>query len=166
MKSIVERRQFINHIEQILHVPGNYSGGILEMTLVVDCSLAKKFVLSETGEYFGFLKQHSPVFANVRLNVVFWQNDTTIRNEVTSITMLQIGRPFAEMPFDDSVKNPVVLLEYLKKFHARSKLILVLGQTGAYADKRTVVIDAFQGEDRQRAQDALQPFLHRKILFL
>ena len=50
MKSIVERRQFINHIEQILHVPGNYSGGILEMTLVVDCSLAKEFVLSETGE--------------------------------------------------------------------------------------------------------------------
>lgn len=166
MKSIVERRQFINHIEQILHVPGNYSGGILEMTLVVDCSLPKEFILSETGEYFGFLKQHSRVFSNVRLNIVFWQNDETIRNEVSSITMLQIGRPFAEMPFDDSVKNPAVLLEYLKKFHARSKLILVLGQTTAYADKRAVIIDAFPENERRRIQEALQPFLHRKILFI
>ena len=33
-----------NAVERVLHVKGNYSGGILEMTLVVDCGLPQEYV--------------------------------------------------------------------------------------------------------------------------
>ena len=32
-------------VERILHVPGNYKGGILEMALVIDCNLDKENLL-------------------------------------------------------------------------------------------------------------------------
>lgn len=34
----VQNLQLHNQIERVLHVPGNYRGGILEMTVVIDCT--------------------------------------------------------------------------------------------------------------------------------
>ena len=38
-----------NAVERVLHVPGNYSGGILEMTLVTDCALPLDYVRNKIG---------------------------------------------------------------------------------------------------------------------
>ena len=40
--SVVLRKQLKNQIEFVLHTPGNYTGGILEMTIVLDHSIECK----------------------------------------------------------------------------------------------------------------------------
>lgn len=163
MKSVVERQKFINQVEQILHVPGNYTGGILEMAVVIDCALSKEAVKEELSEYLNWLKHHSPVFANVRFNVVFWKSDDCITTQVTSLSLLQIGRPLQDMPVSSKKgKSLVPLMEYLKKFHARSKLILFLLSMDFPFQGRNIPTEHISAP----LSEALQPFLHRKILFL
>jgi len=33
---LLQKKNLVNAVERVLHVNGNYSGGILEMTLVID----------------------------------------------------------------------------------------------------------------------------------
>ena len=40
----VERMQIKNAVEKVLHVTGNYQGGILEMAAVFDCNLSEDCV--------------------------------------------------------------------------------------------------------------------------
>ena len=62
-------------VERILHVPGNYKGGILEMALVVDCNLEAQTAKENVQAMIKALKSHSETFRNVRLNVVWWKSD-------------------------------------------------------------------------------------------
>ena len=71
-------------VERILHVPGNYKGGILEMALVVDCNMDKTTAKEGIAAIVKALKSHSETFRNVRLNVVWWKSDEEI---VTDNTM-------------------------------------------------------------------------------
>ena len=40
----------MNFVEQVLHVPGNYSGGILEMAIVFDSALDRNTAAALTGD--------------------------------------------------------------------------------------------------------------------
>ena len=80
--SLTETKQLKNRVEQILHVPGNYTGKILEMEMVVDAALPKETVKETVPELLLTLKRHSKVFRNVRFNYTLWISDRRIENKV------------------------------------------------------------------------------------
>lgn len=151
--NIIERKQFKNHIERILHVPGNYQGGILEMAVVIDMSMSKEDAEGRAKELVSTLKTHSEVFRNVRLNTILWKGDEEFIKAVTPLAMLQMGRFFEDYERVPVMKNWDGLLATLKKFYARSKLIIVLTES-----------DAVTVSDKIQAKENMHPFLHKKML--
>ena len=141
-------------VERILHVPGNYKGGILEMALIVDCSLEKEDAKNCVQTMIKALKSHSETFRNVRLNVVWWKSDENIVTEVTPMTVLQMGTPFEAYEQSCEKKHIDVLFRNLKMFQARSKLILLL------SDGRFTIVS------EEECMGSLKPFLGRKMLLL
>lgn len=141
-------------VERILNVPGNYRGGILEMAVVVDCSLEKECALESIKAVLKALKSHSDTFRNVRLNVIWWKSDSEIETEVIPMTVMQMGTPFDSYEQKTESKHLDGLLSHLKMFQARSKLILLLG------------IGDFAIGQEEVCLENLKPFLGRKMLFL
>lgn len=148
------RIQFKNAVERVLHVQGNYTGGILEMAIVIDGSLSAPEAEARTKEVVGILKSQSEVFRNVRLNTILWLGDEAFVKEVTALPLLQMGTFFQNYQNDVRDKQWDGLFALLKKFYARSKLILVFSDTAVCV------------QDLTEAKNSLQPFLHRKLLLL
>ena len=153
---LIKRKQLKNSIERILHSPGNYSGGILEMAVVIDMSLSKEEVVEYSKELVSTLKSHSEVFRNVRLNTILWKGSQEFVKEVTPLAMLSMGRFFDTYESIDVEKSCDGLFATLKKFYARSKLIIVI--TGP---KEKLFF-----ENKSEAKESMQPFLHKKMLVL
>lgn len=143
-----------NAVERVLHVPGNYSGGILEMTLVIDCALPPDYVRDMAADVAACLRSHGEVFRNVRLNLLYWKSDSDMENRVIPISFLQVGSCFEDYVMTAEEKSLDVLAARLKLYHARSKLILVLG------DEKLLV------RDKDEVQKNMKPFLGKKSLFL
>lgn len=141
-------------VERILHVPGNYKGGILEMALIVDCNLSVDAAKGNVQNIVKALKSHSETFRNVRLNVIWWKSDEQIETEVIPMTVLQMGTPFEEYQKCAAQKRIDKLFENLKLFQARSKLILLLSDGD------------FSIESEEGCMESLKPFLGRKMLLL
>lgn len=152
--SLTETKQLKNKVEQILHVPGNYTGKILEMEMVVDAALPKETVKETVPELLLILKRHSKVFQNVRFNYTLWISDQKIENKVCPMMMATTSGFYEDYQEEQTEKNYEVLLEYLQKFQARSKLILFLTD-GSY-----------KIEDKGAVQKKMQPFLGKKLLVL
>lgn len=154
--TVVTRMQLNQAVERILHVPGNYNGGILEMSIVADMAMdadARQMLLSEIARS---LKQHSEVFRNVRLNVVRWNGDSDYKNEVVPLISLTMSSYYDNLKeVIGGRKHISYLMEYLKKFHARSKLILIVTD-GEYVKDE-------DEEDSTRLKEALLPFLGKKF---
>lgn len=143
-----------NAVERVLHVPGNYDGGVLEMTLAIDCSLPGEYVKQMAFDIAATLRSHSEVFRNVRLNLLFWKSDTEMENQVISLAVLQLGSCFEKYEERAEEKTLDVLAGNLKLFHARSKLILTL------AGEEPII------RDREVLRRNMYPFLGKKSLFL
>lgn len=157
--NIVQQMQLKNAVERILHVPGNYNGGILEMALVCDYHIPDKELRERVIELVDCLKKQSEVFRNVRLNLIKWIKDDTIIKEVMPMAYVRMGKAFED--YDkwcmDSVGNCKTMQELtrqLKLFYARSKVILVLTD-GSY-----------MVGDKEQTKANLYPFLYRKMLIL
>ena len=155
----VEKMQFKNHIERILHVPGNYNGGILEIALVCDYHMPQDELKDRTGELIGCMKMQSEVFRNVRLNVIKWITDNRIIKEVTPMAYVQMGKAFEDYNTvkAEDLETPKTLQELarkLKLFYARSKIVIVLTD-GSY-----------ERGDETLLKQHLHPFLYRKILLV
>ena len=150
--SVLERRDVINGVEQILHAPGNYSGGILEMTVVIDASMAKEDVAELVPCVLSQLKRHSEVFRNTLFHVIYWINDETMEDVKNSMSMAMLSSFYENYRQQKEMKKVESLLAYLRLFHARSKLILLFTPEG------------YRVEDETKANDLLQPFLGRKLL--
>lgn len=144
--------QIAKRVDAILHVPGNYRGGNLEMTIVIDTSLESKDYTAAVAAVVRALKRGNEIFRNVRLNLVFWGQE--IKSEVAPMAMLMTGGAFREYQNAPCKKYYEDLFAYLKKFHARSKVILV------FADGQNEVYDT------QAARAALSPFLKSKLLLI
>lgn len=84
--------------------------------------------------------------------MVFWGRE--IEAKVTPMAMLMTGGAFGEYQCDPCKKYYEELFAYLKKFHARSKVILV------FADERNEVRDV------QIMKESLSPFLKNKLLII
>lgn len=141
-------------VERILHVPGNYKGGILEMALVIDCGLPAEEAKEQVQGIVKALKSHSETFRNVRFNVIWWKSDREIATEVLPMAAMQLGTPFDGYEQKQEDKCIDKLLENLKLFQARSKLILLLCKGD------------FSVQDPEKCMESLKPFLGRKMLLL
>lgn len=150
----VERMHLKNTVEKVLHVPGNYSGDYLEMAMVFDCNLSKEFLTQAGKEIVDILKSHSKVFRNVRMNALQWRSDNELIKEISSLPLIQMGRYFKDYEGLRSVKKIEVLAEQLKKFYARSKIIILI------TDGKYIV------EDEELLKNSLQPFLYRKLIII
>lgn len=150
----IVRMQFKNAVERVLHVPGNYNGGILEMAVVFDSNLDKSCALGLGKDIAGLLKSQSEVFRNVRLNTLRWISDDRIEKDISSIPFLQMGRYFDNYEQAENEKRADILTGQLKKFYARSKLILLVTD-GSYLIG-----------DTDRLRSSLQPFLYRKLVIV
>lgn len=136
-------------------MPGNFTGPVLEMTIVLDCNLSKEYISETAKDTVATLKTRcGEVFRNVRLNTVWW-NEDCISNEVSALTRLQMQSYFERCDKKDEVisRNCAKLMDYLKRFHARSKLIIIIS-------------DDFIREDTKEFRQALEPFLGRKTLLI
>lgn len=144
-------------VERILHVPGNFSGGILEMTMVFDMALEPEIAKQLGKSIAGGLKKHSEVFRNVRLNMVQWQSDMAISNEVVPLMQLMMDSFYQKHSWGngESERHLSALAEYLKLFHARSKVILLVTGNEFFEKEDT--------EDYDRLKKALEPFLGKKL---
>lgn len=155
---IIRQKNFKNAVERILHVPGGYSGGILEMALVCDYSIPEEELKQITGEIVSTLKRHSEVFRNVRLNFIKWMDDEHIVKEVVPMAYVQMGTVFKEDAarrlMATGPKSLEELTRQLKLFCARCKLIIVVTD-GSYCVGNV-----------KKAKEYFQPFLHRKMMLM
>lgn len=153
MLTVIEKQQLKNTVQRVLHVPGNYGGGILEMAFVLDHALEGDYIRALSADIAMTLKQSDEVFANVRLNIVDWFADDSISSNTGALAGVCMGRPFLQWEQSQQPKRLECLCEYLKKFQARSKLIIVMNKV-------------YEIEDRARLEEALKPFLVRKLIIL
>lgn len=153
--NIVQKMQLKNGVERILHVPGNYTGGILEMALVCDYHIPPDVLREQAAELIDCLKRQSEVFRNVRLNVIKWIDNDSIQKEVVPMAYVRMGTVFQDDAGQAAgTKTLEELTRQLKLFYARSKLIIVLTDGSC-----------FMG-DAENCRKNMQPFLHRKLLVL
>ena len=152
--SMIQLLKMKQSVERILHVPGNYKGGILEMAIVVDCGLEKSVAKETIQTMTKALKSHSETFRNVRLNVIWWKSDEEIVTEVIPMPVLQMGTPFEKYEQCGEEKTLDALLGNLKLFQACSKLIFLVGD------------GEFKIADEEKCMENLKPFLGRKMLLL
>ena len=151
--SPVMRMQMINGVERDLHAPGNPSHDLQETTIVLDYHMDSEQIGTLAKDVVGALKAHSQVFANVRCNLVHWKNDSDIKNEVAPLAVVQLGRFLADYEQTEEEKHIEILCDYLKRFHARSKLVLVFTDF------------SYRIKDQKQLKEAMAPFLQYKILF-
>lgn len=167
--SPVQNLQLHNEIERVLHVPGNYQGGILEMAIVIDCAYSVDAARVLCRDVVTSCKKQSEVFRNVRLNVIRWGRERIV-SDVTAMAYLQTGAYFENYVSEDALsasgsgegilhnrKSPELLCDYLKRFQARSKLILLLTP-----EKEAFVPTG----DRQLLINSMNPFLKQKLILL
>lgn len=179
----VRNLQLHNQIERVLHVPGNYRGGILEMAIVVDRAFERETARELCADIIASCKKQSDVFRNIRLNMILWGQEG-IHTEIVASAYVQMGTFFdsyeeeaAMASGGKSLAGPetevepdrkagtggkdgeavLEIMEYLKKFQARSKLILLLTP-----DREKF----YQAADRDRLQKALSPFLKQKLILV
>ena len=122
------------------------------MTIVIDTSLEREDFQEAVAEVVRALKRSNEIFRNVRLNLVLWGAEIT--TGIVPMAMLMTGSAFEEYVSCPCEKRYEDLFGYLKKFHARSKVILV------FAEEQNRI------EDKEAAREALSPFLKSKILVI
>ena len=146
--------RFKNTVERILHVPGNYKGDVLEMAVVLDHNVSRETVSELIPQLFRTLKMHSEVFRNVRLNMVQWESDELISGQVAPMSMAGLASYYDGYECRPVRKDLQKLIQYLKLFQARSKLIIL------------VTDGANEEGSKESLKAAMQPFLDKKLMQL
>ncbi len=149
----IEALQIAKRVNAILHIPGNYQGGNLEMAIVIDTTLKPEDFQGAVAAVVKALKRSNEIFRNVRLNLIFW-GEEKMSAQVVPMAMLTTGTAFAEYVCSPCKKRYEELFAYLKKFQARSKVVLV------FADGLNEIVD------EKAAKEALSPFLKSKLLLI
>lgn len=150
--SIIFDKQFTNKVEMILHSPCNIPGKMFEMTVVLDKNLSKETVSEIVPHLLKVLKRHSEVFLNVRLNLLYWQDDENMENRIVPMSMAMISSHYKNYEPNVTTKSYINLMQKLKLFHARSKLIIV------------VTDGQYEVGDEAELKKVMQPFLYRKVM--
>lgn len=154
MLTDIQLMKIKNGVMRILHVPGNYNGGILEMAIVADYHMPYEELTETSRKIANGLKHQNETFRNVRLNLIKWVSDEQIIKELSSLPKLQMGSAYEDYAKTTEDKTLDELLRQLKLFYARSKVIIVLTD-GSYYIK-----------DEKAVWEHLNPFLRRKLLIV
>ena len=141
-----------NTVERILHVKGNYNGGILEMAVVLDHNVSREVVQELVPQIFRSLKMHSEVFRNVRLNMVNWESDEVISNQVSPMSMAGLASYYEGYECRKVHQDFLKLVQYLKVFQARAKIIVLITD------------GANEEGSPESVKTAMQPFLDKKLM--
>ena len=149
----IDALQIAKRVNAILHVPGNYQGGNLEMASVIDTTMKPEDFQDAVAAVVKALKRSNEIFRNVRLNLIFWGQEK-MSAQVAPMAMLMTGTVFTEYVCSPCKKRYEELFAYLKKFQARSKVVLV------FADEQNEIVD------EKAAKEALSPFLKNKLLLI
>lgn len=142
--------------DHILHVPGNYRGGNLEMTVVISSRLDVVSLKENVKVVVDALKRSNEIFRNVRLNFVTPKEEGFL-NEVVPLVFLQTGKVFdSKIQFGETMITAPLseICSYLKLFHARSKLVLIFTDA------------VYEMGDKAILKEALNPFLKQKLLII
>lgn len=150
----MQKIQLKKTVDMVLHVPGNFRGPHLEMAVVFDCSLEKEMLSQMAKDCMDTLKKHDRIFQNVRLNILLWKKDEVLEKEVIPAIKLQTGIYFENYMPEKTEKRLELLTEQLKKFYARSKLILI------FTEGKNKI------EEKERFRKSLKPFLEKKTVFI
>lgn len=154
MLSDIQVLQIKNAVTRILHAPGNFNGGILEMAIVADGHIPVEELKADLKKIAQMLKKDD-TFRNVRLNLIKWISEDCIEKEVIPMMYLLTGSVFEkQLETETGTKTLDELFRQLKLFYARSKVILVLTD-GSY-----------EVADKEAVKAYLQPFLARKLLLI
>lgn len=147
-------KQWKDTVDRILHVPGNFTGKVLEMTVVIDKNLSAEMVRDILPQLLKTLKMHDKTFQNVHFNLTYWEQDERMVNNSCSMAMAMTEGFYQDYQTEHFSKDLGSLMTYLKLFHARSKLIMLLTD----GDYHIVDMDIFE--------QSMQPFLEKKLLML
>lgn len=152
--SLVTVKKFKDTVERILHVPGNYRGGILEMAVIVDSRMQKEEVREILPQLLKALKQHGRIFQNVRFNYILWHGQKLQTKVCPMMQAMTDGfyQEYEKAEAED--KDFGQLIDKLKLFQARAKLVILL--TG---EKEPF----WKDEDIQKR---MQPFLDKKMMII
>ena len=97
---------------------------------------------------------HSEVFRNVRLNMVDWISDSEILNKVSPMSMVMLSGYYEEYQSNSEEKNMESLVQYLKLFQARSKVVILITAGNCLVS------------DEEALKKSMQPFLDKKMMQL
>lgn len=155
MLNSVQRMKLINMSDNILKTTPNLEIKSLELAFVFDTQNSAKYLKNITADIVKALKMHSDIYKNVRTNTIIWESDTSIKKDVTPMPFLQMGSFFEDIVvnINDERSWDEITLQ-LKKFYARSKLVILIGEGN------------YKIEDRERIKENLAPFLQKKMLIV
>ncbi|MBR6328598.1 MAG: hypothetical protein IKR68_03005 [Lachnospiraceae bacterium] len=141
------------YVNKVLHVQGNSpKGDVLAIALVLDCSLPRDFLCEASKDILTFLRREGKPYLNLRINLIKWRSDTEFVKYVTSYPEILMDRAADEADIVTEEKHWDALTEQLKKFYARSRVVLIL------LDHKYGCIDP------EAVAENLKPFLHRKTV--
>lgn len=178
MYSLVLKMQIKNMITAVLNVPGNLTRSSvnaakviqmkgknaateknvpMEIAIVLDMTLPEEQLVENVKMLAECIKGHSELFRNTRVNMIYWYGQN-IEGGISSLPQLLLGKVLAENSketvFCDASKDITILLEKLRKFYARTKVVFLITD-GQY-----------EVADKVYASRLLQPFLGKKMLQL
>ena len=147
-------KQWKDTVARILHVPGNFTGKVLEMTVVVDKNLSAEMVRDLLPQLLKTLKMHDRTFQNVHFNLAYWEQDERMENKSCPMAMAMTEGFYQNYPKEQFSKDLGNLMTYLKLFHARSKLIVLLTDGDYHIS------------DMEVFNQSMRPFLEKKLLLI
>lgn len=153
MFSVIEAQKIKQAVERILHVPGNFTADILEMAIILDHSVPRERMRENATALARLLKGHSTVFRNARLNIVDWTPEK-ITQTVVPLSVFMLGGYFDGYERNGQEKQIEPLLEFLRLYQSRSKLVILLTD------------GSFGAAQEQQASQLMKPFLERKMMAL
>lgn len=153
MLTRIQEIQLRNQVQRVLHVPGNYNGGPLEMAVVFDTSLEKEDAVATGKQIAAVLKSMGDTFRNVRVNLVIWSKQK-ISHEISSLPNLVMGNALQKFETSVECKNLEELCGNLKLFQARSRMVIL------------VLKENFTVESAVGLRENLNPFLYRRLILI
>ena len=152
----LQKKNINKTAQKILHIPGNTpKGNVLELALVLDCSLDPEYIRQTSKDVLSFLRKEGDPFLNMRLNLIKWKSDEDFIKYVSSYPDVLMGRQIDEADISVSEKHLDTLAGQLKKFYARSKIVILI------SDKKNCTC-----LNPEQVQEDMKPFLHKKMIFI
>lgn len=149
-----EKQRLKRAAKKIVNMSGNKpSGDVLEMVLVLDCSVEQEKLSELVKETLTTLRTIGRPFLNMRINLIKWKNDDEIMRNVTSYPQLLMGIDLEEKDYLEADKSLDRLALLINKEYLRSRLILIASE------------QKYEFDDYESIKEELNPLVVKRMLF-